>query len=44
MTAGSDFHGAHKPTITLGMAVDDERAFITPFLERLDFWRKAATA
>ena len=44
MTAGSDFHGAHKPTITLGMAVDGERTFIAPFLERLDFWRNAATA
>ena len=44
MTAGSDFHGATKPTITLGMAVDDERTFIAPFLERLDFWRNAATA
>ena len=44
MTAGSDFHGAHKPTITLGMTVDDESTFIAPFLERLDFWRKAATA
>ena len=44
MTAGSDFHGAHKPTIKLGMAVEDERTFIAPFLERLDFWRKAATA
>jgi predicted metal-dependent phosphoesterase TrpH len=44
VTAGSDFHGAHKPTITLGMSVDDERTFIAPFLERLDFWRNAATA
>ena len=44
VTAGSDFHGAHKPTITLGMEVGDERTFIAPFLERLDFWRNAATA
>ena len=31
-TAGSDFHGAHKPTIRLGMEVSDR--FIRPFLER----------
>ena len=41
VTAGSDFHGANKPTIALGMEVDDERTFIAPFLERLDFWRKS---
>lgn len=33
MTAGSDFHGANKPTISLGMEVDD--GFIAPFLERV---------
>ena len=33
-TAGSDFHGANKPTIPLGMEVAD--AFIAPVLERLD--------
>ena len=33
-TAGSDFHGANKPTIPLGMEVSD--AFICPVLERLD--------
>ena len=33
-TAGSDFHGANKPGISLGMKVDD--AFIAPFLEALD--------
>ena len=32
-TAGSDFHGANKPTISLGMTVTDE--FIGPFLECL---------
>ena len=32
-TAGSDFHGAHKPTISLGMDVSD--AFIGPFLDRV---------
>ena len=42
VTAGSDFHGRNKPEITLGMAVDDERAFIAPFLERLAYWRKAS--
>ena len=30
-TAGSDFHGVHKPTICLGMEVSD--AFIRPFLD-----------
>ena len=33
-TAGSDFHGANKPTIPLGMEVSEE--FIAPMLERLD--------
>jgi hypothetical protein len=42
VTAGSDFHGANKPTIPLGMEVDDERAFLAPFLERLAFHRAAA--
>ena len=32
-TAGSDFHGSNKPTISLGM--DVEESFIAPFLERL---------
>ena len=31
-TAGSDFHGMHKPTISLGMEVS--KRFIGPFLER----------
>ena len=31
--AGSDFHGANKPTIGLGMEVSD--AFIGPFLDRV---------
>ncbi len=35
VTAGSDFHGANKPTIPLGMSLDDERAFLKPFLDRL---------
>ena len=33
-TAGSDFHGANKPTIPLGMEVSE--AFIAPVFERLD--------
>ena len=42
ITAGSDFHGANKPNIPLGMEVDDEHAFIAPFLERMAFRRAAA--
>ena len=30
VTAGSDFHGANKPSIRLGMRVKDEAAFIGP--------------
>jgi predicted metal-dependent phosphoesterase TrpH len=33
-TAGSDFHGKNKPTIELGMKVDEN--FISPFLEALN--------
>ena len=33
-TAGSDFHGANKPTIPLGMEVSE--GFIAPVLERFD--------
>ena len=33
-TAGSDFHGVNKPTVTLGMEVSE--SFIAPLLERLD--------
>ena len=40
VTAGSDFHGANKPTITLGMEVDDEESFIALFLARLDQRRR----
>lgn len=36
VTAGSDFHGANKPTIKLGMKVADESAFIAPLLELLE--------
>ena len=32
-TAGSDFHGANKPTVALGVTVDE--AYIGPLLERL---------
>lgn len=35
VTAGSDFHGANKPTVTLGMTVDNEMAFLAPLLEKL---------
>ena len=35
VTAGSDFHGANKPTITLGMSVADEETFLAPFWEAL---------
>lgn len=35
VTAGSDFHGSNKPTIPLGMSVDDERGLIDRFLECL---------
>ena len=42
VTAGSDFHGSNKPEISLGMAVDDERAFLAPFFERLAARRSAA--
>ena len=42
VTAGSDFHGANKPAIRLGMEVDDERAFTAPFLGCLDRRRAAS--
>lgn len=32
VTAGSDFHGANKPTIRLGMTLEHEDTFIAPFL------------
>ena len=32
MTAGSDFHGTNKPTIRLGMSLEEEDTFIAPFL------------
>lgn len=35
VTAGSDYHGANKPAVTLGMAVDDEMSFLAPLLEKL---------
>ena len=40
VSAGSDFHGANKPTITLGMEVADEDAFVAPLLARLESVRK----
>ena len=36
VTAGSDFHGANKPNITLGMEVGDERSFLAPFLAAVE--------
>ena len=36
VTAGSDFHGANKPNITLGMDVGDERSFLAPFLAAVE--------
>jgi len=41
VTAGSDFHGANKPAIPLGMTVEDEAAFLAPLLARLAAVRKA---
>lgn len=41
-TAGSDFHGAAKPTIPLGMDVHDERSFLEPFFGCLNRRRAAA--
>lgn len=35
VTAGSDFHGANKPDIHIGMAVDDEETFLAPLRARL---------
>jgi len=40
-TAGSDFHGATKPNVTLGMEVEER--FIAPFLERLCDARRGGT-
>ena len=42
VTAGSDFHGSNKPEISIGMEVDDERAFLAPFFERLSVRRATA--
>ncbi len=39
VTAGSDFHGLNKPTITLGMQVDDDEKIIAPILRRLEYYR-----
>lgn len=38
VTAGSDFHGANKPDIALGMEVADEKAFLAPLLRALEKW------
>lgn len=39
-TAGSDYHGANKPTVTLGMETDDDGAFLAPFWQALDAVRR----
>lgn len=41
VTAGSDFHGANKPEIPLGMKTDDDAAFLAPILSRLNDVRKS---
>ena len=41
VTAGSDFHGAHKPQITLGMEVGDEQSFLAPFFAAANRWGAA---
>jgi len=35
ITARSDFHGTNKPTIQLGMEVEDERVWVLLIGERL---------
>ena len=35
VTAGSDFHGANKSAITLGMDVEDEESFLSPLFAAL---------
>ena len=39
VTAGSDFHGANKPQISLGMEVGDERTFLAPFFSALSRYK-----
>ena len=39
VTAGSDFHGANKPHIRLGMEIGDEQTFLKPLLAALDKYR-----
>ena len=35
VTAGSDFHGANKPSVSLGMDVGGDESFLAPFLDAL---------
>lgn len=35
VTAGSDFHGANKPTVPFGMSVENEMEFLRPLMESL---------
>lgn len=39
-TAGSDFHGANKPKIPLGMEMLAEEDFLAPFMECYAHWHK----
>lgn len=36
ITAGSDFHGANKPSVRLGMKVKDEAEFVAAILGKID--------
>lgn len=40
VTAGSDFHGANKPDIPLGMSPDDDADYLVPFFARLEQMRQ----
>lgn len=40
VTAGSDYHGNVKPSVILGMKVDDERKFLEPLFERIEAHRR----
>ena len=35
VSAGSDFHGANKPTVPFGMSVENEEEFLAPLMESL---------
>jgi len=44
VTAGSDFHGANKPSVKLGMSVADEDSFLAPVVEALKSRRSFSAA